>query len=235
MLATLEEATDKFCRRCDSRKPFSAFAKNATTHDGMQQYCRGCSADIQRDYVARHAEVLRLRRVERLMVPVDPDGIKQCRKCGETKSLLSFYAHRGTKDRKANYCKECQKATSRAWRAGNVDKVKANNAAALAKPGAAARRARENKRWWLKLYGLTPDQYEAMLAEQGGVCAICSRAERYIDARTGEPRKLAVDHCHDTGRVRGLLCGTCNRGLGQFEDDRSRLERAAEYLKRCAE
>jgi len=65
-----------------------------------------------------------------------------------------------------------------------------------------------------------------MLGHQRGVCAICGRA--------GSPERgiLDVDHCHDTGVVRGLLCTLCNRGLGQFKDDLGLVEKAAAYLKR---
>ena len=70
---------------------------------------------------------------------------------------------------------------------------------------------------------LTEDDYEAMLVRQGGVCAICKGKP------TGE--RLAIDHVHGTKRVRGLLCGSCNRGLGLFKDDPVRLAVAIEYLK----
>lgn len=77
-------------------------------------------------------------------------------------------------------------------------------------------------------YGLRPGDYERMLEEQEGVCAIC---------RNPEPAgkwRLAVDHCHMTGVVRGLLCQMCNQGLGRFSDDPARLERAAAYLRKAA-
>jgi hypothetical protein len=70
-------------------------------------------------------------------------------------------------------------------------------------------------------YGLTPEDVEEMLAAQGGLCAICEEAEA-----------VHVDHCHDTGRIRGLLCFRCNAALGQFDDVPSRLRKAAEYLER---
>lgn len=233
VLAAVGAANDKRCPRCATRKPFDQFAKNRSNPDGLQSACRPCSAEVQRQYQARHAEAVALRRIERLAQPVDPDGVKECRRCGETKGLLSFYAHRGTKDRRANYCKECQKATTREWNAKNADRTRVRNAAYRNQPGEAQRRAAENKRWWLKLYGLTPEQHAEMMKAQDGVCAICRQPERYIDARTGEPRRLSVDHCHSTGTVRGLLCGHCNRALGQFEDDPERLTRAADYLLRA--
>lgn len=80
-------------------------------------------------------------------------------------------------------------------------------------------------------YGLTVERYEAMLAAQGGVCAICEQAETILN-RNGVQQCLGVDHDHITGEVRGLLCFKCNSALGAFGDDTRRLVRAAEYLIR---
>lgn len=74
-------------------------------------------------------------------------------------------------------------------------------------------------------YGINAERYEAMLTQQGGGCAICGVPQ---GSRRGE--RLAVDHCHHSGRVRGLLCANCNRGIGLLEDRPERLRRAAEYL-----
>jgi hypothetical protein len=63
-----------------------------------------------------------------------------------------------------------------------------------------------------------------MLEDQGGVCAICSKPDEV------EGRRMAIDHNHDTGAVRGLLCGNCNRGLGNFQDDIDMLKKATDYL-----
>lgn len=72
-------------------------------------------------------------------------------------------------------------------------------------------------------FGLTLDQYEQLLRKQNGLCAICHQA-----CKTG--RRLAVDHDHNTGEVRGLLCGNCNRGLGMFNDNVVWLNRAIAYV-----
>ena len=79
------------------------------------------------------------------------------------------------------------------------------------------------RRSYLKhLYGISLEQYNAMWAQQGGACAICER-------RPG--RTLAVDHCHATGIVRGLLCAKCNAGLGCYDDESSLMLKAIAYLK----
>jgi len=72
---------------------------------------------------------------------------------------------------------------------------------------------------------LSKEEYDAMLSRQGGACAICGNKP------TGSER-LAQDHDHVNGQVRGLLCRGCNTGLGQFAADPSRLRAAAEYLER---
>jgi hypothetical protein len=76
-----------------------------------------------------------------------------------------------------------------------------------------------------KKLGVSPAQYDAMVAAQGGVCAICGRPDV-----TG--RDLALDHDHKTLRVRGLLCGNCNHALGKLRDDPVLLRKAADYVEK---
>lgn len=73
-------------------------------------------------------------------------------------------------------------------------------------------------------YGLTPDEYESMLSESDNKCQICKCAP-------SPTKSLAIDHCHSTGNVRGLLCDKCNRGIGMFNDDTDLLQRVIDYLK----
>lgn len=82
--------------------------------------------------------------------------------------------------------------------------------------------------------GIGIDEYEALLLEQGNVCAICRQMEQAINPKTGATRDLAVDHCHNTNRVRGLLCTHCNALLGYAKDDVTRLRAAIDYLERHA-
>lgn len=77
-------------------------------------------------------------------------------------------------------------------------------------------------------YGIGLDEYERLLAEQHGRCAICDR-----EPVEGE-RAFAVDHDHDTGRVRGILCGPCNRGIGYLQEEPKLLRAAAAYLEERA-
>lgn len=77
----------------------------------------------------------------------------------------------------------------------------------------------------LKKYGITHAEFEDMMTAQGGKCAICGHQD--TENRNFFP---VVDHCHNSGKVRGLLCMNCNQGIGKFKDEPERLRRAAEYI-----
>jgi hypothetical protein len=123
-----------------------------------------------------------------------------------------------------------------AWREANRPLVNAQARARYAadpEPRRGSSRDRAQALWperRARRYGLAPEAYARMLAAQGGTCAICRREETSVDRRTGKVRALSVDHDHATGRVRGLLCGDCNRALGLLADDPDRLAAAATYL-----
>lgn len=80
-------------------------------------------------------------------------------------------------------------------------------------------------------YGITVDDYDQMHEEQGGVCATCGCPE--TEMFRGKVRRLSVDHCHETGLVRGLLCGKCNKALGMIRDNVGTLRKMISYLERC--
>lgn len=93
---------------------------------------------------------------------------------------------------------------ARLWRAANPDKAKQQD-------------LRKN-------FGINLKEYNNMLEAQNGVCAICGKKNRTY-------HRLAVDHCHETGKIRGLLCSMCNRALGGFDDSVAVLKKAIEYLE----
>lgn len=93
----------------------------------------------------------------------------------------------------------------------------------------AEKRAEHSFRASLARFGITPEEYASVLASQGGACAICGSE----GAGKGKGRfPLCFDHCHATGKFRGLLCDRCNLGLGNFDDDVARFRKATEYLER---
>lgn len=88
----------------------------------------------------------------------------------------------------------------------------------------------QKKNWNLeKNYGLTLDEFKKLEAEQNGTCLVCGSGPngRYA-------QNLVVDHNHETGKIRGLLCDTCNRAIGLLGDDPELLEKAASYLRRMS-
>ena len=136
--------------------------------------------------------------------------MKHCKSCGVTKDLSLFYKRSRSSDGYNPHCKECVASYEKAYRTPDV-----------------------NKRYNLKKsFGLSVEDYTAMLESQGGVCAICKQPETTI--RAGKVQALAVDHCHTTGKIRGLLCNSCNRALGKFKDDVSIVKSAVAYLEEHA-
>ena len=119
----------------------------------------------------------------------------------------------------ANRAREIPRVTE--WQRANPDLVRASRARAKAD----GRRQAQDRRSYLKrTYGITVEQYDEMLASQGGVCAVCGREPR-------DDISLHVDHDHETGAIRGLLCFRCNNSLGDLGDDPDLLRRAAAYIE----
>jgi hypothetical protein len=111
---------------------------------------------------------------------------------------------------------------SRKWRAANIERNRATSRRHY-------QLAKEKGLWLRARYALSPEQYDALLKAQGGGCAICG----CLPEGNTRYAKLSVDHDHDTGQIRGLLCDLCNRGVGAFRDDPDRLRAAAANLDSC--
>jgi len=86
----------------------------------------------------------------------------------------------------------------------------------------------KNRHYRIRKYGITKEDYDSLLDNQGGLCAICGKEETYTLA--GKPRPLSIDHDHETGIVRGLLCNACNRAIGLMRNNPDIAMSAAEYL-----
>lgn len=85
------------------------------------------------------------------------------------------------------------------------------------------------KNWMKYAYGITIEEYEKMALAQDNKCSICGKEED-VKHQSGKTKRLAVDHCHISGKVRSLLCTNCNTGLGKFLDSRELLVAALAYL-----
>lgn len=93
-------------------------------------------------------------------------------------------------------------------------------------PETKALRATKQMNSHLRLkYGISVEQYNEMLDSQNGCCLICNKNQNTLN------RRLAVDHCHKTGKVRGLLCAACNTSLGHLEEDIDRMTRLINYVE----
>lgn len=148
--------------------------------------------------------------------------MKECRRCYEVKETTEFFKDSRTKDRLNSWCKECR----RKYKRTDSYKRQARNSKTAARYARYEQyRLAEMKREMRK-YGITVEIYNALLLEQNNSCATCLRAAKEFTKR------LAVDHCHTTGKVRGLLCSQCNTALGKYRDDIETMERAITYLKR---
>lgn len=161
--------------------------------------------------------------------------MKTCRVCQKVKPLSDFYSMTGMRDGHRNECKRCNldakanrhranpvpaRERAKQWKLDNPEREAARQAAYRA----SGRKGVSDRKSYLKRkYGITPEQYDALLAKQEGGCAICGRPPRRDIA-------LHVDHEHGTGRIRGLLCFRCNNALGDFDDDHDRLVHALTYL-----
>lgn len=138
------------------------------------------------------------------------DGKKLCPGCKTVKSIEEYSKNRSKPSGIDCRCRVCHSAD-----------VKAQY----------ARNPAPQRRVTLRLkFDLTPEQYDEMLAAQGGVCAICKKPE--TNTYRGIVRSLAVDHDHATSENRDLLCSNCNQGLGRFDDDPDLLLAAAAYVLR---
>lgn len=132
----------------------------------------------------------------------------KCKECGleahSSEDFTLFRPHNKAKIGYLNLCKECRNAREKNYQKPSYEK---------------------RRQYMLKYhYDITPADYNALYEEQKGTCAICGLHQTQFD------KPLAVDHCHDTGKVRGLLCFDCNTGIGKLKDSPELLQKALDYL-----
>ena len=170
------------------------------------------------------------------------DPQKRCTRCGRVQALVEFSLRMRTSGRKTrqSWCKTC--------RVEVATEIKKKNYPAFLEWARTysskryRRRKQEDPEGTRKTtrdsvikskYGLSPEEYEDLAVAQDRVCAICGQAET-CQSRNGRVKNLAIDHDHCTGKVRALLCASCNTGLGYFKDRTDLLLAAIEYLRKHA-
>lgn len=140
--------------------------------------------------------------------------LRTCRVCDTTyPDTLDNFTPTPSGNR-SNQCRPCGIKRTREWRKANPERA----------------RKQDRSKMLQKKYGISLEEYDAMLEAQQHRCAICGEKET-VNLKGGLTSYLAVDHCHTTGKVRGLLCFKCNTALAQVE---SRLDKVAAYLEGVA-
>lgn len=139
---------------------------------------------------------------------------RRCTRCGEVKPVTDF-PREGKARSRYPYCKPCKASYMRERRLRII--------AELGEDGWRRIVAEYN----IRRYGITLDDFTALIERQGGGCAICGSA-----TPTGNHGRLVVDHDHETGAVRGVLCGDCNAIIGLAKESAARLRAAADYIER---
>jgi hypothetical protein len=161
-----------------------------------------------------------------------PKGVKAdlsatgriCTLCKTYKPFAEFYVDRRNPHGFTAQCQMCMRAR---------DKVRRGTPEGKLASQTRWKTWRENnpekfRNQWMRKYGITGAQYDDMYTRQNGKCLIC---ETVTPRKTGpRGRNLHIDHCHKHGKIRGLICGHCNSGLGQFREDAKLLLKAAHYL-----
>lgn len=169
---------------------------------------------------------------------------KKCKNCGETKpaNRSSFAPHATNKDGLTGKCRVClaarrrevyhkdpskQKERTLKYYHANKEKVDDSLKKYNQKPTTGYKKFVASL---MRQFSITVDEYAKMFDKQKGACKICSSPLICFDGTKRDSERPTVDHCHETGKVRGLLCHKCNSGLGLFNDNPELLQRAINYI-----
>lgn len=150
--------------------------------------------------------------------------MKHCTKCFELKSLDEYYFCNPAKTRLASWCKKCSKTYS-------ADRHRKDPKRYAQQKEWVKNNPKSIKNSQLKYsYGITLDIYEQMLVDQKGLCLICFKPETRKFKSKNKVSELVVDHCHKTGKVRGLLCSSCNTAIGHLRENPETIKNILTYL-----
>ncbi len=153
---------------------------------------------------------------------------KFCSKCKKEKSLEDFSIDHFTRIGRRSHCKKCCNKTARKRYWKNPKKARTDAKNRYKNRNLQKTKKRYRKKDLKKKFGITIGKYDEMFENQNGVCAICNKPETAI--RQGLPANLAIDHDHQTGQIRGLLCARCNTMIGLAKENITTLTHAISYL-----
>lgn len=155
---------------------------------------------------------------------------KKCSKCNKIKSIKKFHKKNGRISKTNAYCKKCN--SNYCKEAYNKNKEKYSAASkAWAKANKEKRTNIFRNSHYKQVFGITLEDYNIMLVSQGGACAICKLPES-VKLPSGAIKSLSIDHCHNTGKIRGLLCYRHNVGIGFFDENIEYLNSAIDYIRK---
>lgn len=162
--------------------------------------------------------------------------MKTCCACKVEKPFGDFHKNYKASDGLSSRCKPCGIQYAKTWVEKNPEKARATQH--TWQKTNAKRKAITQKAWYdknpdkvlaallVREYGMSLEQWDELMLKQGGVCAVCSKEDACH-------KRLAVDHDHKTGAIRGLLCGKCNKAVGLFQDSSENCFEAGKYLNRA--
>lgn len=153
-----------------------------------------------------------------------------CKDCKVSRSEITKQSEDRRNNAKCKFCKVS--LTDENWHASHRNKSNLSYRCKKCHAEASSRTGRDYK--LRTMYGITKEDYDNILESQNNVCAICKEEDKVYHNRNGVNIKISmpVDHCHDTGKVRGLLCTSCNRAIGLLKDSIDNLKSAIKYLKK---
>lgn len=245
----LEPIIRQRCRICDIAQPITNFHKSPSNATGRDYRCKACRRTAARKWYSKQPE------------NITPPSFKNCPVCKLHLPTAAFQIARHRRDGLYHHCKQCAKRkreeresahpyirqerlerlrqyiksdSHRQRRKEQYQHIKLTDTARYqrireANNAAYRRRQASGLRQALKVRGITLGEYEKMNEAQGGVCAICRQPQQHKFRQC-----LDIDHCHASGKVRGLLCSKCNVGIGLLREDAIILQNAASYLKQHA-
>lgn len=143
----------------------------------------------------------------------------KCSRCQEDKPLDLFHKNKKNKNG-YDTCKACHSSNTKKYQKADPRKLDKKN-----KDWYTRNASKIRDRRYKKVYGISEQQYNEMLVKQNYCCKLCGAHKDNFSYA------LNVDHCHKTGKIRGLLCGPCNTAIGRFGDDVAGVERVLKYLK----